>query len=391
MTNLKAYKEKQNEIVEKMQLILDSAKKETRALKDEEKTEYETLKAELEALKETIKLLQEELQEKPMTEEEGKKEDMEQRNLSKELLQNRKIKVGAEHRNLTIKQDPGKKLVGQGVHNQIGLLADNDDDLIKYIPMIPTEKATMSFVKETNMGTEPTFITELEGITDADSNMENVVVTSARIGSALTLSKALVYSSEVDIVDYCQKLISRRINKGVNKALIKGAKIDGTTVVVDGLEEVKTTGDVQIKTAGVLTIDDVLNVLAAMPRQYVNGAKWVVSTETFNALNKLKDGNGQYYMVKDVQNDMVQYRLFGLQVLVNDNVATDLANNDTKALFLVNFAEAYKGIAKQDMNIELVEGTEEKRKSAVVVLGDTYLGARCVNPQAVKVLKGKVA
>lgn len=389
MTNLKSYKEKQNEIVEKMQSILNSAKLETRALNAEEKTEYETLKAELEALKETIKLLQEEIKiEEPMTEEEGQREMTEQRSLSQQLLEDRKIKVGAEHRSLVMKNDPGKKLVTVGVHNQIGLLADNDDDLIQYIPMIATEKSAMSFARETDMGTEPTFITELEEITDSNPNMESVIVTSARIGSALTLSKALVYSSEVDIVDYCQKLISRRINKGINKALVKGAKIDGTTVVVDGLEEVATTGDVTVKTTNVLEINDVLNVLAAMPRQYINGSKFVCSTEIFNALNKLQDGTGQYYMVKDVQNDKLIYRLFGLQVVINDNISANLGA-DEKVLFLVNFQEAYKGIAKQDMNIELVEGTEEKRKSAVVVLGDTYLGARCVNPQAIKVLKGR--
>ncbi|WP_278549420.1 phage major capsid protein [Paraclostridium bifermentans] len=389
MINLKSYKEKQNEIVEKMQSILSSAKLETRALSSDEKTEYENLKAELDAIKETIKLLQEELDiNEPMTEEEGKEEMTEKRSLSKQLLEERKIKVGAEHRNLMMKQDPGKKLVTVGVHNQIGLLADNDDDLIQYIPMIATEKSAMSFVRETDKGTKPIFITELEEITDSNPNMESVIVTSARIGSALTLSKALVYSSEVDIVDYCQKLISRRINLGVNHALIKGAKIDGTTVIVDGLEEVSTTGDVAVKTTGVLEINDVMNVLSAMPRQYVNGAKWVVSTEIFNALNKLQDANGNYYMIKDVQNDSIQYRLFGLQVVINDSMQTNLGA-DEKVLFLVNFEEAYKGIAKQEMNIELVEGTEEKRKSAVVVLGDTYLGARCTNPQAIKVLKGK--
>lgn len=388
MTNLKSYKEKQNEIVEKMQSILNSAKLETRALNADEKTEYETLKAELEALKETIKLLQEELKVEEVTEEEeGQKEMTEQRSLSQQLLEDRKVKVGAEHRALQVKQDPGKKLVTVGVHNQIGLLADNDDDLIQYIPFIATEKSAMSFARETDMGTEPTFITELEEITDANPNMESIIVTSARIGSALTLSKALVYSSEVDIVDYAQKLISRRINKGVNKALIKGADVDGTKIV-EGLEQVTTTGDVTVKTTNVLEINDVLNVLAAMPRQYVNGAKWVVSTEIFNELNKLQDGNGQYYMVKDVQNDKLVYRLFSLPVVINDNISANLGA-DEKVLFLVNFQEAYKGIAKQDLDLQLVEGTEEKRKSAVVVLGDTYLGARCVNPQAIKVLKGR--
>lgn len=389
MTNLKAYKEKQNEIVEKMQLILDSARLETRALNETEKTEYETLKAELEALKETIKLLQEELQEKPMTEEEGKKEDMEQRNLSKELLEKGTVKVSTEKRNLQATTGDGKKTVATGVHDKITILATNDNDLVAHIPFITTEDGAMTFVKETELGDLPQFVAEGASIADSDPSLENVVCTSARIGSSLTLSKKLAHSSAIDIVEYAQGLLGRKISKGINKALIKGAEVNGTKIV-EGLEQVTTTGDKTIKTGGVLTIQDIMDVLTSMPRDFVSGSKFVVSTEIFNELNKLQDGNGQYYLVKDVQNGTLKYLLFGLEVLICDEINSNL-KQAKDILYLVNFEEAYKGIIKENMNIEVHEFEAQKRAGNVLILGDVYLGAVCTNPQAIVKLKGKVA
>lgn len=393
MTNLKAYKEKQNEIVEKMQLILDSAQLETRALKEEEKTEYEKLKAELKALKETIKLLQEELQEKPMTEEEGKEEMKEQRNLRKELLSGEKVFIKGEQRNLQANQNPGAKAVAQEMDGNVLPLKTHNSSLISRIPFTVVDKnvGSMTFIKETELGTLPDFVDENTPVEDTDAVLDSVTVSFGRIPTSTTISKKLAMSAAINLEDYTTDMLSRRLERGLSKTVIKGKELGGVKVF-DGLEGATKSQAVTVRTGGVLEIADFIETLNAMHIEHQAGAVWIMSKNTFNMVSKLQDSNGNYYMLRQLNpvDNKPQYMLLGCEILISDDIKGTLAT-ETDVVYLVNFENAYKGLMAESLEISANEFEAQKRAGNILFLADLYCGARIYDTSAIVKLKGKVA
>ena len=110
-------------------------------------------------------------------------------------------------------------------------------------------------------------------------------------------------------------------------------------------------------------------------------SKWVMNRDLFEQIFVLKDGNGRPYMVRDVVNDVVTYRLLGLEVLVND-----AAEN----VYLVNFGQAYSGMIKKDVALTTVSSDKASALAGTVTLVlDTYVDAKIVQPKAIRFLEIK--
>lgn len=160
--------------------------------------------------------------------------------------------------------------------------------------------------------------------------------------------------------------------------MIKGDGSDN----IEGLTLATTTHQAVCKVTGAssaLTIDDLMKMAANMETVYQSGAKWVVNRANFEKIFALKDGNGRPYMVRDVVNDVVTYRLLGLEVLINDAA---------EKIFLVNFAHAYSGMIKKDVTLTTVSSDKASALAGTMTLVlDTYVDAKIVQPKAIRFLE----
>ena len=98
----------------------------------------------------------------------------------------------------------------------------------------------------------------------------------------------------------------------------------------------------------------------------------------------MKDGNNHFYITREQEVDgRIAYKLFGLTIEINDAV------KDTD-IFLVNLAHAYKGMIKKEVGLKLIDsdGTNALAGTVTLVL-DTYVDAKIVQPEAIRVLKVK--
>ena len=159
---------------------------------------------------------------------------------------------------------------------------------------------------------------------------------------------------------------------------------DGTDNI-QGLDVVKTshttTCKVETAASSVIAIDDLMKMAADMETVYQSGAKWIMNRDLFEQIFLLKDGNGRPYLVRDVVNDVVTYRLLGLEVLIND-----AAEN----VYLVNFAHAYSGMIKKDVALTTVSSDKASALAGTVTLVlDTYVDAKIVQPKAIRYLQIK--
>lgn len=155
--------------------------------------------------------------------------------------------------------------------------------------------------------------------------------------------------------------------------------LEGLATVKSGTNE--TTCKIETAGTNVIAIDDLMKMAASMETVYQTGAKWVMNRQLFEQIFVLKDANDRPYLVRDVVNDVVTYKLLGLEVLIND--AAD-------CIYLVNFAEAYSGMIKKDVSLTTVSSDKASALAGTVTLVlDTYVDAKIVQPKAIRFLKVK--
>lgn len=127
-----------------------------------------------------------------------------------------------------------------------------------------------------------------------------------------------------------------------------------------------------------------MNCLNAMHPTLQDKAIWVVSRTEFNKLSLLKDAIGNYYLTRDIIDGKPQYRLFGCEVCVSD----DMAEVEGVQAYLVNVEEAFGGIIKKDMELKHINAdTQNALRGSVTMLLDIYADVKIKNEQAIRVLK----
>jgi HK97 family phage major capsid protein len=80
-----------------------------------------------------------------------------------------------------------------------------------------------------------------------------------------------------------------------------------------------TWGSTNSVTVTALTGDTLLNAIALLPAGYAGGAKFAMSTATlFSQVYPLKDSTGAYLFTNTESGG--QHRLFGFQIVIDDNI-----------------------------------------------------------------------
>ena len=386
---MKALLEKKNSLMAQAEEMLANCETEVRGLNAEENEKYENLVKEIEKVNEEIRAAEEENKKDAVVVEiENEEVKGEERNmeLTKELEmrgieQYLKKQDGEELRAMTVSANG--QLVPTYLHQDIVQALPEVAPLFSMVPKITPVAGTVRIAVEDNLG-EASFVGEAASLKAVDATFKYVELKQVRAGSAVEINQHLINDAGIDITNYCQNLLFRRLGFALDKAMITGTgtdNIQGLSTVKSGTNEtvckVETTG------VNVIAIDDLMKMAASMETVYQTGAKWVMNRQLFEQIFVLKDANDRPYLVRDVVNDVVTYKLLGLEVLIND--AAD-------CIYLVNFAEAYSGMIKKDVSLTTVSSDKASALAGTVTLVlDTYVDAKIVQPKAIRFLKVKEA
>lgn len=365
--NKKALQEQKAELLNKMEQLTSNAEVETRALNDEEIKAFEDLKKQIEQISKTLELFdtQKEMVEEPKKEKEGAEE---MKDVEKRFRNGETIDIVEERAMIAEKGAQGVE-VGKEI---VEKLFENSA-ILPLTDIVTCQAESMEFLKEDELG-DAGFIGEMTDVNVADFTLGKVAVKQIRCGSAIELSQHLINDRTIDIVGYSQNLVARRIGNSLAKAFITGA--EDTKGKIEGLAQVSCE---EVK--GEVSIDTLMDVQLSMHPDLQNEAVWVINRATFNKIAKLKNVDGDYYMVKDFVNGKIVYNLLGHEVLINNAVVDN-------TVYFVNFKKAYKTIMKREFNISVIDNDSKNRlKGSATVVGDIYLGSSVVNVQAIKALK----
>ena len=276
-----------------------------------------------------------------------------------------------ELRNMTLQAD-GKGIVpsvlDRNIIKKIEEVAPIFNEVTKFTPVA----GTLTIPIENEIGSA-SFVGEGTGTSETKFTFKTVDLTQRRAGSEVTLSQFLINDAGIDIVNYAQEILFRRLGYALDRAMITG------TVGAKSFEGLATTKSA-CAYEGTKTIDTFIGAMASMKTVYQSGAKWIMNRETFELVVKMKDATGNLYVAREVIGTGIQYKLFGLEILINDAVEKDY-------VYLVNIKEAYRGMIKKGTSLSKIsEDTQNRRAGTVTLVLDTYVDARIVQPEAIKAI-----
>lgn len=312
--NLKELIEKRNEKVTRMEDIVNLAKKENRVVTDEEKAEFDNLQKEVTKIDNTISmnniLNKMELKKVPEATGSMSVEDKERKVFENQLrgIVNQDTPTIVSDGQVTIPQTIAQKIIDRVVEiSPVFQMAERYN--VKGKLVIPKyDKANSSIVM--------TYATEG---TTADSG--KVALASIELNGFLgrclaKVSKSLINNSQFDIVAFVIEKMSQAI-----AIFIEGELLKGTTSKVEGLSGIATDMIVTTAKATEITADELIDLQDKVVDNYQANAIWIMNRATRSAIRKLKDGDGNYLLNKDLTAKW-GYSLLGKDVYTSDAVDT---------------------------------------------------------------------
>ncbi len=315
--NIKGLEEKRVDLAEQMNSLLDTAKKEERAMTSEEITKFDELENEIRNIDKTI-----EREEKRNTMEntvEKKDVTVEERDIKSFADYIRNQVTGLENRAETnlAKGDNGAVIPKTIVKKIMEMVED-----ISPIYKLATKyhlAGTVNVPKEDNTSDTITvaYATEFTELESHSNKFATIELTGYLYGALTKISKSLLRNSDFDLTNWVVKKMAKKIAK-----FIEGELINGTSAKTAGIAGSYDATNMKITTAkaGAVTADELIDLQELVPDEYQADCIWVMNRATRKAIRKLKDGQGNYLLEKDSTSKW-GYRLMGNDVYCSDNMA----------------------------------------------------------------------
>lgn len=381
--NFKKLIEKRNDLVAQMDELVKLADTETRALNEEETKKFEELRAEVANIDKTLELAKEERSmmntpEDKKTEVTGKaKEQAEERAFANFL------RTGATSFNdVETRSDVNLGKGDNGVVVPATIAARIIKTVKNIAPIIQNSdfydvKGDLVFVVDDESVTKTTcnYVAEFQELESTSGKFKAVTLKGNIAGVLVKVSKSLINNAGFDIVNYVVTKVADSIAQ-----FLEGEMINGTTKIeglLNGKQVVTAAG------ATAVTADDLIDLQLKVPQQYRGNGCFIMNPKTFAACAKLKDGQGQYLLNKDITGAF-GYTLLGRPVFESDNMP-EVATKKAAVVFadLMGYATKISGDSAEITILQERFATQY----AVGVAGYVEVDGKIVDQQRIAVLK----
>ncbi|MGL5718289.1 MAG: phage major capsid protein, partial [Paraclostridium sp.] len=214
-------------------------------------------------------------------------------------------------------------------------------------------KGTLRLINETSYGSAGVTAEGVEFVYD-DATLDFIELSSHKVTAQTKISFELLANSEVDMNQYLTEVILRRLATEVSKYLVAGTGVKQPSGVINGTQVCTVTEELGIK--------DFIMMQTTCNPAYLDKAFWLCNRQTFQHIASLMDNMGRPYLTSHVINEKIQYRLLGLEVVVDMHMPAMGAG--ARPVVLCNAQEGYSVNMLQDVvlrhltEIGFTEGTE---------------------------------
>jgi HK97 family phage major capsid protein len=382
--NLKKYLEMIETKRSEMRAILDKANAENRALTKEERETFDKLDEEVEGLNATVNAIQTERSlETPDVEEEvdGKEAKTEERSVEDiEKAEERAFEAFLRGEVEDRADDPTDTYMTKGANGAVVPTSIANKIIDKVVEISPVfamsdrynVKGTLQipYYDATSGDIVMEYADEFTDGVSTSGKFSNISLTGFLARAICDVSKSLINNSQFDIVNFVINKMAQKI-----AIFIEGELLNGTENKITGLSSL--SAGVTTATKGKITADELIDLQETVPDVYQSGAIWIMNRKTRKEIRKIKDGEGNYILNRDL-NARWGYTLLGKEVYTSDNMG-ELA---TASSTLIYYGDL-KGLAvkvSEDVNIDVLFETKA-RQHAVEVLGFVELDSKVQNAE----------
>ena len=386
MLNIKALKEEKNSLVEEKRSLLTSAINETRSLEGVENERLNVLTEKINNLNLQIINAEKELRESSVEENIKKEGEMK---MSKELNEKRAIEnfikngVVSEEVRATNTSANNTAIQPVYIHNEIVRKLEEVAPVFAKAKQYQATAGELKIPRESASNLwEYGFVGEDADVSEHAFSFDTVSLKQVRVGASVKVTQHLLNDVDVDIVGYVVDMLARRLGATLDHHAIVGTGVQGEDL--QGLAGLtKATHGINEVEVSALDSDALMDAIHSMHPALLDGAEFLVSRATYNAIAKLKDASGQYILKleRSVAPEAPQYRAFGFPIHVSDSV------EDNKVYF-VNINRAFATMVKKGSQlVRISNDTQNALRGTHTFVIDAYVDFRLRDPQAVVTVK----
>ena len=327
--NLKALEEKRNDLKSQMGEMLETSKKEERALTTEEASKFDEMEKEIKNIDATIERNErmESMEQKEVKVENTRELTAEEKRMYTSVEERDdynsfaeyircQVEKRADASNLT-KGDNGA-VIPKTIVNKIIDKVEEISPVYKLathynIPgtaTIPTEDASADSITVA-------FATEFTDLTSHSNKFGTIELTGYLYGALTKISKSLLKNNNFNLTNWVIAKMAKKIAKFLDGVLLNGAtsKVSG---IAGSYDSTKMNKALASKSA--VTSDELIDVQELVPDEYQADAIWIMNKKTRTAIRKLKDSDNNYLLNRDLSSKW-GYTLLGKDVYCSDNVS----------------------------------------------------------------------
>ena len=376
---LKGLKEKRNQLIGELEMMVTAVGTEVRSLNEEEVVAFDAKKAEIEKIDATIARVEEtrfnqmNKEEKAVVVEQRSKDEMEKRALDAFF---RGEEMDGEMR----------AMLASNSNNQATMPLTIAEGLLKKLeeqcPILEkgrrfSSKGVLRLLNETTYG-DSALCEENTQFNEDDAEFGHIDLGAYKVATQTKVTFELLANSSIDLNAYLTDVIVRRLAKQLNKLFLVGTGTKQPEGLTKGKQEVEISAE--------LSYDDFVKMQTEIHPDFLDGAVYIMNRKTFTKTALLEDGNGHKYVQNGVVNGKFTYTIGGTPIIIDNNMP-DYTSGQV-AIVLANIADAYSINLLQDIvvrrldQIEFTNGVE-------VFAGYLMADGKITNQDAIKV--GKVS
>ena len=194
-------------------------------------------------------------------------------------------------------------------------------------------------------------MTELQDYVAQNADYDAVVMKPHKFGTMFVLSEELIEDAGYDIKADLQEQVLEAYGELLDELCVIGDKELGVEGLND-FEKANGAGETTQIETGKISVDDLMNLYHALPKQYRKNATWIFNDATALEIAKLKTADGRPLMMAsyNVTQFGEEYLLLGRPVIVNDHVAG--LDEVGKAIFFGDLERAYAVCPRKSLTIK---------------------------------------
>ena len=328
--NRKAQIEKQNDLITRAEALVNKAESEKRELTEDEAAELAEIRDDIQRIKKYLDIVDEIDDSRPSEKVEGEVKEaknvidgedaracgddkaraIQEERAFENFLRNKVVheragELAPASNGAIIPQTIAKKII-ELVYDICPILDKSEKFNVKgklSVPVYPADASTQITVD---------YATEFEDLSSSTGNFTSVDLDGFLAGALTKISESLINNVDFDIVGFVVKRMAYDIAR-----FIEGELLNGTENKVEGL-----SGATNITTGGAadaITADELISFQGTIKDVYQEGAMWIMSPKTRDALRLLKDDVGRYLLNDDITSPFGKV-LLGKPVYVSDNM-----------------------------------------------------------------------